>query len=446
MIESAPGGGELLHAPLRALDHQMDVEHPAATVHLLAQRVDHERADRDRRHEVPVHHVHVDHARAGVHHLGHLIPEPSEVGGEDRGSHAHVVQDLRAHRRGEATGDRARRARRRLRAAPDTPPGSRDRGDSPASLSPRRRRRTAPRRGSRDRPRPGRARSPARAHALAVVVHLVVLVGEHAVAPVAAVDPVHLAVADAEAVGAVLAVAARPRRGRRARSRRSATAPRARRRRRRRRSWSAPRLAKIRSAPPPPVWTSSLFAAGHPVAAGAAGDRGRCPAPPCSRSQRPRKKLRPVAAEHLVVAGAAVHAVAALAAAQHVVAGVAGDQVVPAVAVARRRCRRCRGAGRRACPGAPPPPRITSSPGPPRTRSRPGRASTRSSPSRGTISAGPGGHAVVPALGGDPVGAVDRRGCSGRRLRRRWPPRPAPAGTTSIASANARPAMGALLR
>ena len=43
-----------------------------------------ERPDRDRRHEVAVHHVDVDHPRTGVHHLGDLRAELREVGREDR--------------------------------------------------------------------------------------------------------------------------------------------------------------------------------------------------------------------------------------------------------------------------------------------------------------------------------------------------------------------------
>ena len=43
-----------------------------------------QRPDRDRRDEVAVHHVEVDHPRAGVHHLVDLGAEPGEVGREDR--------------------------------------------------------------------------------------------------------------------------------------------------------------------------------------------------------------------------------------------------------------------------------------------------------------------------------------------------------------------------
>ena len=78
-------------APLRALDHEVHVEHAAALVHQVAERVDDQRADRDRRHEVAVHHVHVDDARAGVHDRLDLLAEAREVGRQDRGRDADVL-------------------------------------------------------------------------------------------------------------------------------------------------------------------------------------------------------------------------------------------------------------------------------------------------------------------------------------------------------------------
>ena len=57
-------------------------------VDLLGDRLDDERAHRDRRDEVAVHHVDVDHARAGVEHGVDLLAEAAEVGGEDRGGDA----------------------------------------------------------------------------------------------------------------------------------------------------------------------------------------------------------------------------------------------------------------------------------------------------------------------------------------------------------------------
>ena len=83
-MQSAPGRGELVDLAPRALDHQVDVERAAGVVDLVGDRGDDQRADRDRRDEVAVHDVDVDHPGAGVDHLGDLRAEPREVGGEDR--------------------------------------------------------------------------------------------------------------------------------------------------------------------------------------------------------------------------------------------------------------------------------------------------------------------------------------------------------------------------
>ncbi len=82
---------EVLDPPLRALDHQVHVEDAVAAVHEVPERVNDQGADRDRGHEVAVHHVHVDHARAGVHHGLHLLAEAGEVGREDRRRYAYVL-------------------------------------------------------------------------------------------------------------------------------------------------------------------------------------------------------------------------------------------------------------------------------------------------------------------------------------------------------------------
>ncbi len=84
-------GGELVDAPLRALDHEVNVEDSAAVVDEVSEGIDDQRSDRDRRHEVAVHHVHVDHASAGIHHLLDLLAEAGEVGGQDRGGHPDVL-------------------------------------------------------------------------------------------------------------------------------------------------------------------------------------------------------------------------------------------------------------------------------------------------------------------------------------------------------------------
>src|SRR3712207_8052824 len=55
-----------LFRSLRALDHQVDVEHRGGRQR-LAQRGDDHRAERDRRDEVAVHHVAVDEPRPGLH-------------------------------------------------------------------------------------------------------------------------------------------------------------------------------------------------------------------------------------------------------------------------------------------------------------------------------------------------------------------------------------------
>ena len=56
---------ELLDVIRRALDHQVDVDRAAGVVHLVGDRAGDERADGDRRDEVAVHDVDVDHPRAG---------------------------------------------------------------------------------------------------------------------------------------------------------------------------------------------------------------------------------------------------------------------------------------------------------------------------------------------------------------------------------------------
>ncbi len=78
------GLGERLDLALGALDHQVAVEDSAAGVDQVADRLRDQRSDRDRRDEVPVHRVHVDHLGAGVHHELDLLREVREVAGEQR--------------------------------------------------------------------------------------------------------------------------------------------------------------------------------------------------------------------------------------------------------------------------------------------------------------------------------------------------------------------------
>jgi hypothetical protein len=73
-----------LDLALGSLDHQVHVDDRAAGVHALGDRLDDQRTERDRRNEVAVHHVDVDHPRPGPHHLIDLAPEPGEVSRKDR--------------------------------------------------------------------------------------------------------------------------------------------------------------------------------------------------------------------------------------------------------------------------------------------------------------------------------------------------------------------------
>ena len=95
VIESAPGLGEGLDLALGLGDHQVDVDRAAGRVDLVGDRGEDQRPDRDRRHEVPVHDVEVDHPGAGVHHLVDLLAEPGEVGREDRRRDARLADQLR---------------------------------------------------------------------------------------------------------------------------------------------------------------------------------------------------------------------------------------------------------------------------------------------------------------------------------------------------------------
>ena len=90
------GRGELGDVTLRALDHQVDVDVPARVVDLTGERLDDRRAHAERRHEVAVHHVDVDRARAGGEHRADLLAQPGEVRREDRrrdagGAFAHQI-------------------------------------------------------------------------------------------------------------------------------------------------------------------------------------------------------------------------------------------------------------------------------------------------------------------------------------------------------------------
>ena len=84
VIESAPAAANCSIWRSGLLDHQVAVEDAARGVDLFADRLHDHRADRDRRDEVAVHHVDVDHPRARVHHGLDLLAQPRIVGRQDR--------------------------------------------------------------------------------------------------------------------------------------------------------------------------------------------------------------------------------------------------------------------------------------------------------------------------------------------------------------------------
>ena len=85
---------ELDRLMLGTLDHQVDVEHRAHIAGLLGERGDHDGADGDRRHEMPVHDVDVDHARTGGENLSYLLAQTAKVGRQDRWRDPHPAQQL----------------------------------------------------------------------------------------------------------------------------------------------------------------------------------------------------------------------------------------------------------------------------------------------------------------------------------------------------------------
>ena len=75
------GLGELGHVRVDRRDHQMDVE---GQLGVRPQRLHHRRADGDVGHEMPVHHVDMDVVGPGLLDRAHLLPQPREIGREDR--------------------------------------------------------------------------------------------------------------------------------------------------------------------------------------------------------------------------------------------------------------------------------------------------------------------------------------------------------------------------
>ena len=98
VIESAPALANSSIWRSGRLDHQVHVDRAAGGVDLVGDRAEDQRPDRDRRHEMAVHHVEVDHPRAGVHHLVDLRAEPREVGREDRRARPAALRSARCIR------------------------------------------------------------------------------------------------------------------------------------------------------------------------------------------------------------------------------------------------------------------------------------------------------------------------------------------------------------
>jgi hypothetical protein len=78
---------ERLDLIFRALDHQMDIHCATGSMHLSGYGAADERPNRDRRHEMSIHHVEVDDACARLHDHLDLFAETGEVGGENRRCH-----------------------------------------------------------------------------------------------------------------------------------------------------------------------------------------------------------------------------------------------------------------------------------------------------------------------------------------------------------------------
>jgi hypothetical protein len=73
---------EIRHDAVDGFDHQVHVDGRRDA--RLAQCLTHQRADREIRHVVVVHHVEMDDVRARRQHGPHFLAEPREIGGQDR--------------------------------------------------------------------------------------------------------------------------------------------------------------------------------------------------------------------------------------------------------------------------------------------------------------------------------------------------------------------------
>jgi hypothetical protein len=72
-----------IDVPFWVLDHQVHVDERPGAVNQRLQGSDDQRTDGDVGHEMAVHDVHVQDARAGVEHRLHVVAEVREVGRED---------------------------------------------------------------------------------------------------------------------------------------------------------------------------------------------------------------------------------------------------------------------------------------------------------------------------------------------------------------------------
>ena len=156
------GGRELARRTLRMLDHEVHVEQRAGAVDERLQRLDDQRSDGDVGHEVAVHDVDVDDARAGVEHRLDVVAQAAEVGGQDGRRDVDAPQDV-FHRSSDPSLPRRRAAavvylaaaRRRTQVGRGAHRGAGARRRSRWSRRP-----AAARAGSRrrrDAPRPGQA-------------------------------------------------------------------------------------------------------------------------------------------------------------------------------------------------------------------------------------------------------------------------------------------------
>ena len=79
------GFGEVRDDAVDRLDHQVHVDRH---LHVRADRLAYQRADRQVRYVMVVHHVEVDNVGAGGDDVAHFFTEAGEIGGQDAGSDA----------------------------------------------------------------------------------------------------------------------------------------------------------------------------------------------------------------------------------------------------------------------------------------------------------------------------------------------------------------------